>query len=92
MELDERGVTDFYHFPVEETDKAMADMTEAIKTDNLAALKRSAGLLVWLYRAFKDDTCGSDEPFEFESCEFSSVQQFNAAWKNEVKKTAGKTK
>jgi len=87
MKLDERGSTDFYHFPVDETKKVLAYMAKAEVADDLAALKRGTRLLLWLYRAFKDDLpCGSDEPFEFEGCEFANVRQFNIAWKNEVEK------
>jgi hypothetical protein len=84
MKLNERGFTDFYHFPVEETDAVMERMEKAEITDNLADLKRCARLLKWLLMAFKDDLCGSDEPFEFEACEFKNVRQFNAAWKKEA--------
>ena len=86
MKLDERKSTDFYHFPVEETKKVLAYMAKAEITDDLAALKRGTRLLLWLYRAFKDDICRSDEPLDFETCEFANIRQFNIAWKNEVEK------
>jgi hypothetical protein len=84
MKLNDRGVADFYHFPVDETDAVIAYIAKAEITDDLKALKRGARLLMWLYRAFKNDTCACDEPFEFDDCEFANVRQFNAAWKNEV--------
>ena len=86
MKLNDRGSTDFYQLPVEETEEAIAYIAEAEVTDDLATLKRGVRLLMWLYRMFKSDTCGSDEPFEFDDCEFANVQQFNAAWEKEVKK------
>jgi hypothetical protein len=86
MKLNERGFTDFYHFPAEETDAVMERMAKAEITDNLADLKRCARLLKWLYDVFKDDTCGSDEPFEFEDCEFKNLRQFKTAWKKEVER------
>jgi hypothetical protein len=85
MKLNDRNSTDFYHFPVEETDAVMAYMAKAELMDNLADLKRGARLLMWLYRAFKKDICASDEPFEFNDCNFADVKQFNASWKKEVR-------
>lgn len=85
MKTNERGVTNFYQFPTDETDAVMADMEKAAKTGNLAALQKCAGLMAWLYKEFKGDPCRCDEPFEFDGCEFESVEQFNEAWKKEVK-------
>jgi len=84
MKLDEHEFTDFYHFPVAETDAVMAYMAKAEITDNLAALKRGARLLMWLYRAFKNNICLDCEPFEFEGSEFANIGQFNTAWKKAV--------
>jgi hypothetical protein len=81
MKKDEDGSVRMYVFSAEETDAVMADMARAAKADNLAALKKCAGLLAFLYNAFKNDDFGSFEPFDFEGCEFDNVQQFNAAWK-----------
>ena len=86
MKMDSHEATDFYHFPVDETNAVMAYMAKAELMDDLAALKRGAKLFMWLYRAFKNDICDSNDPFGFESCEFADVQQFNAAWKKEVEK------
>ncbi|MDR2717177.1 MAG: hypothetical protein LBB89_03810 [Treponema sp.] len=84
MKLNKDKSADFYHFPVEETDRVMAEMAQAEKTGDLAALKRCARLLLWLWGAFQDDLCGSFEPFNFESCQFSNVREFNAAWRKEA--------
>jgi len=84
MKLNDRKSTYFYHFPVDETDTVMADLAKAAEKNDAAAIKKCARLLTWLYEAFRGDPCGSDSPFDFDNCEFESVQQFNAAWKKEV--------
>jgi len=84
MKLDDHKFTDFYHFPVAETDAVMAYMAKAEILGNHKAIERGAKLLIWLYKAFKNDICSSDEPFDYEDCEFANVGQFNAAWKKAV--------
>jgi len=46
MKVDEDGAVRMYFFPAGETDKVMSDMAKAAQTDDLAALKKCARLLM----------------------------------------------
>ena len=50
MKLDEKGETDFIHFPIAETRKIMAVMERTEKAGDLKALQRTARLLLWIFK------------------------------------------
>jgi hypothetical protein len=80
MIVDEKGSTDFIHFPVEETNNLMFVLNQAEKDGDLEALQWAVRRLVWLHEMFKDDLCGSDEPI----IASGSMKLFNSAYKSEL--------
>jgi hypothetical protein len=85
MKPDNDGSTPFIHFPAEETAQIMSEMERAKKTGNLPVLQWCARRLLWLYGVFKNDTCASDEPFEFEGCQIAGIEDFNAKYEREIR-------
>jgi len=85
MKLENDGSTDFIHFPAEETAHIMSAMEQAEKTGNLPVLQWCTRRLLWIYGVFKNDICGSYEPFEFEGCCITSIEDFNAKYEKEIK-------
>jgi hypothetical protein len=91
MKFDKNGMTDFVHFPVDETGEIMAVMERAEKKGNLKTLRWCARRLLWIYKIMleKDGTCYSDTGTLFYNNENDgptyTVRKFNRAYKSAIK-------